>query len=144
MFNSPNLSRMIWRAIEMLCCIISFSCIANTDHSSSHNLNFMIAAGVISFVFSLVMLFLYNHVNFSSSEVRPFTLLELIGSMICTFLLIVSGGVGTQEIPSCTEHCSKLKAGVAFAFIGYGFFLGSSVLSCMTYRNINRSVEYIP
>jgi len=135
----------ILRLLEWLLAVISFGAMSNTSfYSQQSSFQFLVAAGVLAWLWTMFMLFTYIFDIHSSKPI--FNLVEFLGDLLWAFFEFVAGIAAAAQcnktIPTTTiSYCdgsaygSKPKAAAAFAFLCCFTLLGSAFFSFKKWRS---------
>jgi hypothetical protein len=136
----------ILRLLEWLLTVISFACMADLKGYSTYSeFEFLVAAGVLAWLWTMVMLTCYI---FDFHSTKPvLNLVEFVGDLLWAFFEFVAGVASaarcnkTFEIPilnisqKTCEGVDKPKAAAAFAFLACFALLGSAFFSFKKWRS---------
>ena len=111
----------ILRVVTIICAIIMFGCMADSPNfEGSHTFKYIVACGVIVFIWAivaLVILFLGAKV---AAVVNP-VVLQLVVDTLLVIMVLISAIVGAakcgDEYKAYCDHYSTPNAAVAFSFI---------------------------
>jgi len=138
----------ILRLLEWLLTVISFGAMSDqTGYSNFSEFQFLVAAGVLAWLWTMVMLTFYI---FDMHATKPvLNLVEFVGDLLWAFFEFVAGiaaaarcnkTVFTDPVTGTTYHtcdheADKAKAGTAFAFLACFALMGSAFFSYKKWRS---------
>eukprot|EP01137_Pigoraptor_chileana_P000216 Opistho-2@36014 len=134
--------RGIVKIVEVLFTIITFGTVADSSclsydfpfssafaSSFIDRSNFIVAAGVIGFIFALITLVIYVFALDRMPAI--FNKIEMVFSILWAFILLLAAALWAaklSDVSSSICEVSKMRAGAAFGFLSMFTFIASAAL----------------